>query len=93
VVSNSDFQLLCGRIIDFSTEISNSPHTPLRSAVASVALDELVRGSMLGGRLEELRRRSVLIRFDSFFYTFYSRTLRAWGNFTTLFILYLFFFT
>jgi acyl-coenzyme A synthetase/AMP-(fatty) acid ligase len=33
----------------------------LRSAAASVALDELVRGTTLGGRREELRGRSVLI--------------------------------
>jgi acyl-coenzyme A synthetase/AMP-(fatty) acid ligase len=33
----------------------------LRSAAASVALDELARGTTLGGRREELRGRSVLI--------------------------------
>ena len=33
----------------------------LRSADASVALDDLVEGSILGGRLERLRGRSVLI--------------------------------
>src|ERR1022692_2529312 len=33
----------------------------LRSAAASVTLDDLVRGSTLCGRLEKLRGRSVLI--------------------------------